>query len=213
MVVWSLNAIVSIGVAEMCSCTFCSTYCTRFCSYSAFSIATEMCAVGTARGAAAHFHDTNRDYGIQRSSHQSFKSILCRIWNLQHFEVGISFFCVFLLKNCTFRRICEILVDFGLKKSEILQALPFQWCFRLRRRFKWYVARIKNTTELFPTSDADPPIFRSESTGFQQNFMVCTPQGRFLVDFGLKKSNILQLFRFRWWSRLRTRFLWHIAWI
>ena len=136
----------------------------------------------------------------------AFKDRPTKVSNLSFVGSGIynilklvyRFFCVFLLKNCTFRRTCEILVDFGLKKSEILQALPFQWCFRLRRRFKWYVARIKNTTELFPTSDADPPIFRSESTGFQQNFMVCTPQGRFLVDFGLKKSNILQLFRFRW---------------
>ena len=72
-----------------------------------------------------------------------------------------------------------ILVDFGPKKSENVPTLHFQWCFRLRRRLQWYVAWIRNTKELFPTSDADPPIFRSESTGFQQNFMICTPQVRF----------------------------------
>ena len=85
----SLDAIVSIGIAEMCICTSCGTYCTRFCSNSTFSIATETCAVGTARGAAAHFRDTNRKYGIRRLSHQSFKSKLYRIRFLQSFEVGL----------------------------------------------------------------------------------------------------------------------------
>ena len=74
MVGQSLDAIVSIGIAEMCICTSCSTYCTRFCSNSTISKATETWAVGTARGAAAHFRDTNRKYTIRRSSHQSFKS-------------------------------------------------------------------------------------------------------------------------------------------
>ena len=97
-----MNAIVSIGVAEMCNCTSCSTYCTRFCSYSAFSIATEMCAVGTARGAAAHFHETNRNYGTQRSYYQSFKSILCRIWHVQSFEVEYMFEAIHFLRKLHF---------------------------------------------------------------------------------------------------------------
>ena len=54
-----------------------------------FSVATETRAVGTARGAAAHFCDTNRNYGIQRSYHQNFNSVLYQIRYLQSFEVDI----------------------------------------------------------------------------------------------------------------------------
>ena len=103
----SLDAIFSIGIAKMCSCTSCSTYCTRFCSNRAFSIATETCAVGTARGAAAHFRDTNRYYSIRRLSHQSFKSILYQDIYLQSFEVGICLKPHITTKICNFRRTCE----------------------------------------------------------------------------------------------------------
>ena len=84
-----MNAIVSIGVVKMCSCTSCGTYCTHFCSYTESTVATETCSVGTAKGAAAHFCDTNQNYGIQRSYHQNFNYVLYQIRYLQSFEVDI----------------------------------------------------------------------------------------------------------------------------
>ena len=96
------------------------------------------------------------------------------------------------MKNCIFRRTCEILVDFGLKKSEILQTLHFQWCFRLRTRFQWHVAWIRNTDELFPTSDATDHIFKVKLMFFSKNQGFAHYRGDFLLILAWKSRKFLE---------------------